>query len=281
MIASENAMAADKNGRSRADEYRTKAEDCRVQAEQASGDQKRTWLDLAERWSAAADQVEVSLAGLQSEHVQNLFAGGVDGRQEPLMPEIAPNLNPLMRRRRYGVIACGVSALALGLVGAVSLHRTLHRDQPAAGARQTGSGTNTPESVEQTPTRAAGLERAENGLPVVQVRAASEGEPQEVVAGAATNRSSAEQPEDRVERVERPSTVVVASPTAKPVVQDAPGNADPGEELPTPSLAQSQPGAQPAVSAKDKASVKATSKDLPLNTETKAIDANWSVSGRM
>jgi hypothetical protein len=102
-------MATNKNGRSRADEYRMKAEGCRVQAERASGDQRRTWLDLAERWSAAADQVEVSLAGLESEHVQNLFPGGADGRQEPTMPDIAPNLKPRMRRRRSGVIACGVS----------------------------------------------------------------------------------------------------------------------------------------------------------------------------
>src|SRR5438309_855780 len=102
-------MAVSKNGRSRADEYRMKAEDCRVQAERASGDGRRTWLDLAERWSAAADQVAVSLPGLESEHVQNLFAGGVDGRQESTTPEISPNLKPLMRRRRSGVIACGVS----------------------------------------------------------------------------------------------------------------------------------------------------------------------------
>jgi hypothetical protein len=274
-------MAADKNCRSCVDEYRTKAEACRVEAGRASGDRRRTWLDLAERWSAAADQVEVSLAGAESEHVQNPFAGGVDGRQEPAMPDIAPNLNPLMRRRRYGVIAGGVFALALGLVGAVSLHRTLHRDQPAAGSRQTASGTNAPSSIEQTPTPAAVLERAENGLPVDQGRAASESAPQEVVGGGATDRSSAEQPENRVERVERPTDVVVASPTAKPAVQDAPGNTNPAAELPTLSLTQSQPGGQPALFAKDTASVKPTSKDLPLNTATKAIDANWSVSGRM
>src|SRR4051794_34609220 len=162
-------MAANKNARSRADEYRTKAEGCRVQAERASGDRRRTWLDLAERWSAAADQVEVSLAGLDAEHDQNLFAGGVDGRQESPMQDIAPNLNPPMRQRRSGILACGVSALALGLLGGVSLHRTLERDQHAAGLRQTGSGINTPGSVEQTPSRAAVLERAENGLRADQV----------------------------------------------------------------------------------------------------------------
>jgi hypothetical protein len=252
-----------------------------VEAGRASGDRRRTWLDLAERWSAAADQVEVSLAGVESEHVQNPFAGSVEGRQEPAMPDIAPNLKPLMRRRRYGVIACGVSALALGLVGGVSLNRTLHRDQPAAGPRQTGSGTNTLGTVEQTPPRAAVLERAENGLPVDQVGAPSEGEPQEVVPGGATNRNSAEQPEDQVEGVGRPSNVVVASPTAKPVVQDASGNTNPAAELPTLSLTQSQPGGQPAPSAEDKASEKPISEDLPLNAETKAIDANWSVSGRI
>ena len=271
-------MAANKNGRSCAHEYRTKAEGCRVQAERASGDQRQTWLDLAERWSAAANQVEVSLAGPESEHVQNLFAGGDEGRQEPPMPDIAPNLKPVMRRRRSGVIACGVSALALAFVGGVSLQRILHRDEPAAGARQTGSGTNTPASVEQTPSRAAVLERAENGLPVDQVRATSEGEPQEVVVGGATNPSSAEQLEDRVERVGSPSNVVVASPS---VAQDAPGNTNPAAELPTPSLTQSQPGGQPAPSVTGQASVKPPSKDLPLNTESKANAANWSVSGRI
>jgi hypothetical protein len=84
-----------------------------------------------------------------------------------------------------------------------------------------------------------------------------------------------------VERVGQPSHVVVASPTAKPVVQDAPGNTNPAAELPTLSLTQAQPGGQPAVSARDEASVKPPSKDLPLNTETKAIDANWSVSGHI
>src|SRR3954454_20476568 len=211
-------MATNKNGRSRADEYRMKAEGCRVQAERASGDRRRTWLDLAERWSAAADQVEVSLAGLQSEDDENLFAGGVDGRQETPMQDIAPNFRPLIRERRSGMIACGVSALALGLVGGVSLHRTLPRDQPAAGLRQTGSGTNTPGSVEQTPSRAAVLEGAENGLRVDQVRAASEGDAQKVVVPDATNRSSAEQLEHRVERVGPPSSVVVASPIAEPVL---------------------------------------------------------------
>src|SRR4051794_8677273 len=131
-------MAANKNGRSRADEYRSKAEGCRVQAERASGDRRRTWLELAERWSAAADQVEVSLAALDAERDQNLFAGGVDGRQESPMQDIALKLNPPMRQRRSGMIACGVSVLALALVGGVILHRTLDHHEPAAGLRQTG-----------------------------------------------------------------------------------------------------------------------------------------------
>src|SRR3954447_13117569 len=107
-------MATNKNGRSRAAKYRMKAEGCRVQAERASGDRRRTWLELAERWSAAADQVEVSLAGVGAEHDQN-------GRQESPMQDIAPNLKPPMRQRRSGMIACGISALGLGLIGGVSL----------------------------------------------------------------------------------------------------------------------------------------------------------------
>src|SRR4051794_4115277 len=169
-------MTANQNARSRADEYRTKAEGCRVQAERASGDRRRTWLELAERWSAAADQVQVSLAGLDAEHDQDLFAGGVDGRQDSPMQDIAPKLKPPMRQRSSGMIACGVSALVLGLIGGVSLHRSLDRDQAAAGLRQTGRGTNTPGSVEQTLSRAAVRERAENGLRADQARAGSKDE---------------------------------------------------------------------------------------------------------
>src|SRR5436190_5195854 len=122
-----------------ADEYRRKSEDCRVQAERDSGDRKGRWLDLAHRWDAAADQIEISLAAVDAE--RDLCAGGVDRRQEPPMQDIAhPDLNassppdtaPPIRKRRFGLIACGVSALAVGLAGGFSLQRAVDRDQSAA-----------------------------------------------------------------------------------------------------------------------------------------------------
>jgi len=246
-------------GRSRADEYRRKAEDYRVRAEQDSGDRKRIWLDLAERWGAAADQVEVSLAAIDG--TKTLFAEGVHRRQESPMQDTAhPTLNassppgaaPPMRRRRSGMIACGLSALALGLVGGVSLHRPGDRDQSAAGLQQTGSGTSRPGSVKQTRDAAAGKPSREAVLE---------------------------------QAIEPQSNVGLASPTdipSEPVVQDASGNTKPAAQLPTPSLSQliSKPGRQPEASPKNKANVKPSSKDLLPNTDTKAI-ANWSVSGRI
>ena len=140
----------DEYGRTRADEYRRKAEDCRVQAERASGDRKHKWLDLAERWDEAANQVEVSGAAVDAKRIKNLFALEVDRRQEPPMQDIAhPNLNassppdktaPPMRKRRSGMIACGVSALALGLVGGVSLHRTVTVISLRQGCSRPGAG---------------------------------------------------------------------------------------------------------------------------------------------
>ena len=214
------------------------------------------------------------------------------------------------------MIAC-VSALALGLVGGVSLHRTVDRDQSAAGLQQTGSGlqssfagarkqvarwlerfTSRPVSVEQTrdavawkPSHEAVVERAvtDLSLRVDQVRAASESEAREVAVGLASMRSAAEQYhqdvlgkltqlEGRLEQIERRSNVGVASTAAKPVVQDISGNTKPAAQVPTASLTQliSKPGRQPAPSAKNKASVKPTSKDSHPSTDTKAI-ANWSV----
>jgi hypothetical protein len=308
------------------DEYRRKAEKCRVQAERASGDRKAKWIDLAERWDEAADRVEVSAAAVDAKRDKNLFALEVDRRQEPPMQDIThPNLDassppdrtaPPMRKRRSGMIACGVSALALGLVGGVSLHRTVDRDQSAAGLQQTGSGlqssfagarkqvarwlerfTSRPVSVEQTrdavawkPSHEAVVERAvtDLSLRVDQVRAASESEAREVAVGLASMRSAAEQYhqdvlgkltqlEGRLEQIERRSNGGVAPTAAKPVVQDISGNT-PAAQVPTASLTQliSKPGRQPAPSAKNKASVKPTSKDSHPSTDTKAI-ANWSV----
>jgi hypothetical protein len=51
-------------GRSRANDYHRKAEACRVHAERASGDWKAKWLDLAERWDEAADQVALDQAAV-------------------------------------------------------------------------------------------------------------------------------------------------------------------------------------------------------------------------
>jgi hypothetical protein len=120
------------------DDYRRKAENCRVKAERASGDRKAKWIDLAERWDEAADRVEVNAAAVDAKRDKNLFALEVDRRQEPPMQDIThPNLDalsppdrtaPPMRKRRAGMIASSVSALALGLVGGVSLHRTVDRD---------------------------------------------------------------------------------------------------------------------------------------------------------
>ena len=59
-------------GRTRADEYRSKAENCRVQAQRASGDRKAKWLDLAERWDEAADQVGLSQAAVEARHVPDI-----------------------------------------------------------------------------------------------------------------------------------------------------------------------------------------------------------------
>jgi hypothetical protein len=274
----------------------------------------------------AADRVEVSAAAVDAKRDKNLFALEVDRRQEPPMQDIThPNLDassppdrtaPPMRKRRSGMIACGVSALALGLVGGVSLHRTVDRDQSAAGLQQTGSGlqssfagarkqvarwlgfTSRPVSVEQTrdavawkPSHEAVVERAVSdlGLRVDQVRAASESEAREVAVGLASMRSAAEQYhqdvlgkltqlEGRLEQIERRSNVGVASPADKPVVQDTSGSTKPAAQVPTASLTQliSKPGRQPAPSAKSKASVKPTSKDSHPSTDTKAI-ANWSV----
>ena len=135
------------------------------------------------------------------------------------------------------------------------------------------------------------VERAVNDLSlrVDQVRAANEVEARELVLGLTSIRTAAEQYhsdvlgklaqlEGRLEQIERQSDVGVASPAAKPVVQDPSGNTKPAAQLPTPSLTQliSKPGRQPAPSAKNKASVKPTSKDLHPSTDTKAI-ANWSV----
>jgi hypothetical protein len=269
------------------DEYRKNAENCRVQAERASGDRKAKWIDLAERWDEAADRVEVSAAAVDVKRDKDLFALEVDRHQEPPMQDIIhPNLDassppdrtaPPMRKRRSGMIACGVSALALGLVGGVSLHRTVDRDPSEAGLQQTGSGlqssfagarkqvarwlerfTSRPVSVEQTrdavawkPSHEAVVERAVSDLSlrVDQVRAASEGEAREVVLGLASIRSAAEQYdrdllgkltqlEGRLERIERQSNAGVASPTAKPVVPDASGNTKPAAQLLTPSLTQ-------------------------------------------
>jgi hypothetical protein len=125
-------------------------------------------------------------------------------------------------------------------------------------------------------------------LRVDQVRAASESEAREVAVGLASMRSAAEQYhqdvlgkltqlEGRLEQIERRSNGGVASTAAKPVVQDISGNT-PAAQVPTASLTQliSKPGRQPAPSAKNKASVKPTSKDSHPSTDTKAI-ANWSV----
>jgi len=310
------------------DEYRRKAENCRVQAERASsGDRKAKWIDLAERWDEAADRVEVSAAAVDAKRDKNLFALEVDRRQEPPTQDIThPNLDassppdrtaPPMRKRRSGMIACGVSALALGLVGGVSLHRTVDRDQSEAGLQQTGSGlqssfagarkqvarwlerfTSRPVSVEQTrdavawkPSHEAVVERAVSdvSLRVDQVRAASESEAREVAVGLASMRSAAEQYhqdvlgkltqlEGRLEQIERQSDVGVAFPTAKPVVQAPSQNTKPAAQLPEPSLTQliSKPVRQAPLSAKNKTSVKQTSKDLHPSTDTKAM-ANWSV----
>ena len=249
----------DEYGRSRADEYRRKAEDYRVRAEQDSGDRKRIWLDLAERWGSAADQVEVSLAAIDG--TKTLFAEGVHGRQESPMQDTAhPTLNassppgaaPPMRRRRSGMIACGLSAIALGSWAQSAYHRPGDRDQSAAGLQQTGSGTSRPGSVKQT-------------------------------RDAAAWKRSREAVSERV--IERESNIGLASPTAKPaepVVRDASGNAQPAAPLPTPSVSQliSKPGRQPEPSGKTTASVKPSSKDLLPNTDTNSI-VNWSASGRI
>jgi hypothetical protein len=147
---------------------------------------------------------------------------------------------------------------------------------------------------EEPTSHGAVLERAVSDLSlrVDQVRAASEGEAREVAVGLASIRSAAEQYdrdllgkltqlEGRLERIERQSNVGVASPTAKPVVQDASGNTKPAAQLLTPSLTQliSKPGRQPAPSTKNKASAKQTSNDLHAGTDTKAI-ANWTLQGR-
>jgi hypothetical protein len=215
-------------------------------------------------------------------------AVAVDRRQEPPMQDIArPNLNassppdqraPPTWKRRSGTIACGVSALALGLAGGFSLHRTVDLDQSAAWLQQTESGlqssvaaaqkqvaswlerfTSRPVSVGQTrdaaasekPSREAVVERAiyDLSLRVDQVRAANEGGAREVVLGLASIRSAAEQfhgdvlgklaqLEGRLERIERQSGVGVASPTAKHIVQGAAGNAKRAAQLPEASLTQ-------------------------------------------
>jgi hypothetical protein len=264
---------------------------------------------LAKRWGEVADQVEISAAALDAKRDKNLFAVGVNRRQESPMQDLAhPNLDassppdrtaPPMRKRRSGMIAGGVSILALGLAGGLSLHRPVHLDQAAAWLQQIGSGTSGPvgqtrDAAAWKPSHEAVLERAVSDLSlrVDQVRAASEGEAREVVLGLASIRSAAEQYdrdllgkltqlEGRLERIERQSNVGVASSTAEPVVQDASGNTKPAAQLLTPSLTQliAKPGRQPAPSTKNKASAKQTSKDLHAGTDTKAI-ANWTLQGR-
>jgi hypothetical protein len=214
-----------------AGEYIRKAEDCLVQAERSSGDRKSKWLELAERWKAAATKSEVSGAAVEAKRSKNTFALEVDRRQEPRMQGIAsPNLSPLfppdqtprpIRKRRSGTIACGIFALALGLAGGVSLHGS-DLDPSAAWLQQTGSAlqsrfsatprkvasvlerfTSRPvSSVEQTqdvagwkPSPEAVVERAVSDLSlrVDQVRAANEGEAREVVLAVASIRTAAEQ----------------------------------------------------------------------------------------
>ena len=310
-----------------AGEYRGKAQDCRAQAERASGDRRDKWLELAERWEEAANHVEVSGAAVDAKRIKNLFAFEVDRRQEPRMQDIArPNLSalsppdktaPPMRKRRSGMIACGVAALALGLAGGFNLHGA-DLDRSAAWLQQAGSGlqssfsaaqkevasllerfTSRPvSSAEQThdaaawkPSPEAVVERAVNDLSlrVDQVRAANEVEARELVLGLTSIRTAAEQYhsevsgklaqlEGRLERIERQSGVGAAFPTAKPVVQAPSQNTKPAAQLPEPSLTQliSKPVRQAPLSAKNKTSVKQTSKDLHPSTDTKAM-ANWSV----
>jgi hypothetical protein len=59
-------------GRSRADEYRRKAEACRVHAKRASGDWKAKWLDLADRWDEAADQVGPTQAAANARQARHM-----------------------------------------------------------------------------------------------------------------------------------------------------------------------------------------------------------------